>query len=95
MASPTEQFLKQLHKIIRDFMCTFKPQAYWSVITSPRTDCGLGVIDPDTQTRPFDLKQFVSMTSNRVSWGKEVLLNIITMENEIRSRPGHSSGTQG
>ncbi len=86
VAIPTRQFTKQLHKIIRDFMCPFKPQAAWSVITTPRTEGGLGVIDPETQARAFQLKQLNNMAADRVSWGKEIVLDIIQWKTKSEHR---------
>ncbi|CAO3569417.1 unnamed protein product [Mortierella alpina] len=77
VATPTRQFNKQLHKIIRDFMCPFKPQPGWAVITTPRTEGGLGVIDPDIQAQAFQLKHLINMASDSVSWGKKIILDII------------------
>lgn len=74
---PTPDFITQLRKLIKDFMCPFKPQAGWSVITTPRSEGGLGVIDPLTQVQAFQLKQLTNMVSDQVSWGKEIVLDIM------------------
>ncbi|KAG9319226.1 hypothetical protein KVV02_004550, partial [Mortierella alpina] len=74
------QFTTQLRKIIRDFMCPFKPQAGWSVITTPRMEGGLGVIDPEIQAQASQLKQLSNMVSDSVSWGKEIVLDIIQLK---------------
>lgn len=44
---------------------------------TPRTDGGLGIIDPDTQAQAFQLKHLINMVSNSILWGKKIILDII------------------
>ncbi|KAK3805464.1 MAG: hypothetical protein JOS17DRAFT_661224, partial [Linnemannia elongata] len=49
-------FLTKVRAAITGFLCPFKPAASWKVVTTPRHQGGLGVIDPGIQHQVFLLK---------------------------------------
>ncbi|KAH7032007.1 hypothetical protein BKA57DRAFT_523244 [Linnemannia elongata] len=52
-------------------------KAIVEVITTPRDKGGLGVVDPATQGQVFQLKHIRNALATNVSWGKDIILDII------------------
>ncbi|KAH7034454.1 hypothetical protein BKA57DRAFT_540438 [Linnemannia elongata] len=76
----------QVRQAITRFVCPFKPTASWKVITTPRHDGGLGVIDPAKQQQAFLIKHLRNATSTPPSWGKDIVLDVIRWKTKSTHR---------
>lgn len=80
------KFLDKVRQLVIKFVCPFKPAASWNVITTPRHQGGLGVINPATQQQVFLLKHLRNATSSNVSWGKDIILDLIFWKTKATHR---------
>lgn len=79
-------FLTKVRAAITGFLCPFKPAASWKVVTTPRHQGGLGVIDPGIQHQVFLLKHLRNAASSSTSWGKDVVLDLILWKTKASHR---------
>jgi len=79
-------FLRKVKSAVSSFVCSFKPRPSWEVITTPRDKGGLGVIDPATQGQVFQLKHIRNALATNVSWGKDIILDIIQWRTKTSHR---------
>ncbi|KAK3839494.1 MAG: hypothetical protein JOS17DRAFT_812882 [Linnemannia elongata] len=79
-------FLRKVKAAVSKFVSPFKPRPSWEVITTPRDKGGLGVIDPATQCQVFQLKHIRNALATNVSWGKDIILDIIQWRTKASHR---------
>jgi hypothetical protein len=82
---PTK-FLDKVRQAVIKFVCPFKPAASWSLITTPRQQGGLGVINPAIQQQAFLLKHLRNAISPNISWGKDIALDLISWKTKATHR---------
>ncbi|KAG9067428.1 hypothetical protein KI688_012211 [Linnemannia hyalina] len=58
----------------------------WKVITTPRHNGGLGAIDPAKQQQTFLIKHLRNATTTSVSWGKDIVLDLILWKTKSTHR---------
>lgn len=67
----------QVKTTASNFVWSFESRTSGGVITTPRDKGDLGVIDPGTRCQSFQLKQIRNILATNISWGKDIILNII------------------
>jgi hypothetical protein len=79
-------FLSKIRQAITRFVCAFKPTASWTVITTPRYNGGLGVIDPFKQQQTFNIKHLCNATGTTASWRKDIVLDLLRWKTKSTHR---------
>lgn len=74
---PSAAWTLRMRATVRLFMCSFNPKPSWDTICTPRSQGGLGVIDPSTQAIAFQLKHLRNMLSDKVSIGRSLLQSLL------------------
>ncbi|KAG0058707.1 hypothetical protein BGZ90_004810 [Linnemannia elongata] len=69
----------QVKATVSNFVYSFESRTSGEVITTPRDKGDLGVIDPVTRCQSFQLKQIRNILATNISWGKDIILNIIQL----------------
>lgn len=86
VVKPPPDFLRKVKSAVSSFVCSFKPRPSWEVITTPRDKGGLGVIDPAIQGQVFQLKHIRNALATNISWGKDIILDIIRWKTKTSHR---------
>jgi hypothetical protein len=79
-------FLTKVRQAIASFVCPFKPRASWTTLITPRDQGGLGIIDPNIQQHAFFLKHLRNAASSSISWGKDIVLDLIMWKTKSSNR---------